>query len=74
MFIFGALAPLFEPFGLTRPEILLSTLGFDVPDRAVRRNDINDQEKNIMRSEWIEYNGKNLLSGFLKVILQFQGG
>ena len=60
MFIFGALAPLFGSFGLTRPEILLSTLGFDVPDRAVRRNDINDQEKNIMRSEWIEYNGKRI--------------
>lgn len=36
MFIFGALAFLLGLFGLIRPEILLSILGFDVVDRAAR--------------------------------------
>lgn len=36
MFIFGALALLLGLFGLIRPEILLSILGFDVLDRAAR--------------------------------------
>ena len=36
MFIFGVLALLFGLIGLIRPEILLSTLGFQVLDRAAR--------------------------------------
>lgn len=36
IFIFGALALLLGLFGLLRPEILLSILGFDVLDRAAR--------------------------------------
>lgn len=36
MFIFGALALLLGLFGLIRPEILLSILGFDMLDRAAR--------------------------------------
>lgn len=36
MFIFGALALLLGLFGLIRPEILLTILGFDVLDRAAR--------------------------------------
>lgn len=36
MFIFGALALLLGLLGLLRPEILLSLLGFEVLDRAVR--------------------------------------
>lgn len=36
MVIFGALALLLGLFGLIRPEILLSILGFDVLDRAAR--------------------------------------
>lgn len=36
MFIFGALALLLGLFGLIRPEILLSILGFDVLGRAAR--------------------------------------
>ena len=36
IFIFGTLALLLGFFGLLRPEILLSILGFDVLDRAAR--------------------------------------
>lgn len=36
IFIFGALALLLGLFGLIRPEILLSILGFEVLDRAAR--------------------------------------
>jgi hypothetical protein len=36
IFIFGALALLLGFFGLIRPEILLSILGFDVLDRSAR--------------------------------------
>lgn len=36
MFVFGALALLFGLVGLTRPELLLSILGFSVLDRAAR--------------------------------------
>lgn len=36
MFIFGLLALLFGLLGLIRPELLLSILGFTVPDRAGR--------------------------------------
>ena len=36
MFIFGALAFLLGLLGLIRPELLLSLLGFTVPDRAAR--------------------------------------
>lgn len=36
IFIFGALALLLGLFGLIRPEILLSILGFDALERAVR--------------------------------------
>jgi hypothetical protein len=36
MFIFGVIALLLGLLGLIRPEILLSILGFDVPDRAAR--------------------------------------
>ncbi len=36
IFIFGAIALLLGLFGLVRPEILLSILGFDVLDRAAR--------------------------------------
>jgi Na+-driven multidrug efflux pump len=36
MFIFGAFALLLGLFGLIRPEILLSILGFDVLDRTAR--------------------------------------
>jgi len=36
VFIFGTLALLLGFFGLLRPEILLSILGFDVLDRAAR--------------------------------------
>lgn len=36
MFIFGALALLLGLFGLIRPEILLTILGFDVLDRTAR--------------------------------------
>lgn len=36
MFIFGALALLLGLFGLIRPEILLTLLGFDVLDRTAR--------------------------------------
>lgn len=36
MFLFGVLALLLGLLGLIRPEVLLSTLGFTVPDRAAR--------------------------------------
>lgn len=36
MFLFGVLALLLGLLGLIRPEVLLSTLGFSVPDRAAR--------------------------------------
>jgi len=36
IFIFGALAFLFGTLGLLRPELILSTLGFSVVERAAR--------------------------------------